>query len=155
MPSLRLRSETEDLVQKLEQNYTAYTFFAQPEGKDVRGIQEAFTHIFATDPQAHIVLIGTDIMELDTTIVQNCFTALREYDACIVPVEDNGYGLIGVCKNIDIISGIKNFESRSEGYNLVQETKELCEKNNYSLFVHPHSCFDIDTKEDAVRAGLL
>lgn len=146
--------ETRCIV-SLQEKYSAYTFFPQPQEKDVRGIQEAFSHIFSIDPSAHVVLMGTDIMGLDTNIVQNCFTALREYDACIVPVEDKGYGLVGVSKNIDIISDIKNFESRSEGYDLVQETKDICDKNRYSLFVHPETCFDIDTKDDALRAGLL
>lgn len=141
--------------EEIKNQFFQYHFFSQSKGKDVRGIQEAFEYIFEKDKNAHILLVGTDIIGLDTDIIQTCFSALQEYDACIVPVEDNGYGLVGVSKNIDIISEIKNFQSRSEGYHLVQETKNLCFKKNISLYIHSNICFDIDTYSDALRAGLL
>lgn len=146
----------------LQNKYTNYQFFSQnnSEKSDVMGIQDAFNTILRNNNVANntpnkIIIIGTDIIGLDHTVIEECFYALETYDACIVPVEDKGYGLIGISKNIDIVSEIKNFNSRTKGYNLVQETKELCRAKNISLFVNPKTCFDIDTQYDAKRANLL
>lgn len=173
VPQLRSGTTNEDSVEaithrQLQEEFSDYIFFPQPDSdkKDVRGIHEAFQKIILEENSVprlrsgssepfKIILVGTDIMGLTPEIIADCFDALSHFDACIVPVEDLGYGLVGISKNIDIISEITNFDSRTDGYNLVQETKELCTKKNISLFVHPQTCYDIDTEEDAKRAGLL
>ena len=151
-------SEGNANLSSLQEKFPEYTFFPQENSaqKDVRGIQEAFEKIISENSEPFkIILVGTDIIGLNSEIVEDCFDSLSYFDACIVPVEDLGYGLVGISKNIDIISDIKNFDSRTEGYNLVQETEDLCTRKNISLFVHPTTCFDIDTKADAERTGLL
>ena len=162
-PRLRSGTAEEDSVgnanlRSLREKFSEYIFFPQEnsETKDVRGIHEAFQEIISGETEKFkIILVGTDIIGLTPEIIEDCFDALSHFDACIVPVEDLGYGLVGISRNIDIISDIKNFDSRTENYNLVQETEDLCTRKDISLFVHPTTCFDIDTKEDAERAGLL
>ena len=56
------------------------------------------------------------------------FETLQYFDISIQPMEDNGYGAIGMSKMADVFSDIKNFSSHSSGYNLAQETEELCTK---------------------------
>ena len=155
------------IIEKFKKQFPTYIFFPQHNSaiKDVSGMQDAFEYVHNKQNNNHdknisdethkIILIGTDIIGLNTEIVLDCFEALYHFDSCIVPVEDLGYGAIGISKNIDIISEIKNFNSRTHGYNLIQETQELCTKKNISLFIHPQTCFDIDVKEDVMRAKFL
>lgn len=55
----------------------------------------AFDHAFAQGYTA-CVLIGTDIPQIDTEILQNAFARLEESDVVLGPTEDGGYYLIGM-----------------------------------------------------------
>ena len=79
------------------------------------------------------------------------FNTLDRVDVCIQPLEDKGYGAIGMRKSVDLFSEIKNFRSHSDQYNLIQETKQLCQNKNISLHIAPEELFDIDNEKDLRR----
>lgn len=135
--------EREDIISE----FSEWNFFPQEQGKDVRGMKDAFEHVFS---QGHdrVVLIGTDIVGLDGERLLSLLESLRHFDVCLQPLEDDGYGAIGMRRCVDLFSTIENFTSHSEGYHLIRETEQLCTRQQCSLFVHPDVLFDIDHRAD-------
>jgi uncharacterized protein len=61
-------------------------------------MDEAFTRVFSTAVE-EALLIGSDIPELTTGIIEEAFAALERNDAVIGPADDGGYYLVGFRKN--------------------------------------------------------
>lgn len=140
-------AQTEEEFLACTKKFSEYTFIAQEKNKDVRGLKEAFER----SPGKRKICIGTDIIGITTEDIEDGFEILHHADIMIVPLEDKGYGLVGMSGNFDIFTDIKNFNSHTDGYDLIRETEVLCEKKNISLFISPKICFDIDTLEDYER----
>lgn len=134
-------------LQNFQEKFSSYQCIRQAKNKDVRAMKEAFEN---TSGERKI-LIGTDIIGITPEDIKDCFEILHHYDVVIIPLEDKGYGLVGMSGNFDIFTEIQNFESRTQGYNLIQETQILCEQKNFSLFIFPKIYFDIDTLEEYER----
>ena len=69
-------------------------------------MQSAFLNAFQRGAK-RVVLLGTDIPQLNTDHLKQGFNALAETDVVIGPSTDGGYGLIGVNHPADLFKGIR------------------------------------------------
>ena len=94
-----------------------------------------------------VVLIGSDLSDLETTHVENGFEILNTKEAVFGPAKDGGYYLVGMQKLITEIFIDKPWSQRE----LLEETlKELSKLSvTFGLLEELN---DIDTYEDLVRS---
>lgn len=70
-------------------------------------MENAFNYGFAEDFE-QIIIIGSDLLELTATDLQQAFSDLEKHDAVIGPAKDGGYYLLGMKKlNPDVFSNKK------------------------------------------------
>jgi len=62
-------------------------------------IHKAFTFAFL-EGNTQVAIIGTDCLELTSTIIINAFTQLKNHDVVIGPAKDGGYYLLAIKKYI-------------------------------------------------------
>lgn len=107
-------------------------------------MKNAFIHIFS-DGIEKAVLVGGDIPDLTTSLINEAFKTLDTSDAVIGPALDGGYYLIGFSRNTflpDIFGGI----AWSTG-SVFDRTMSIFEKSGRSVHVLP-GLSDIDTFDD-------
>ena len=75
---------------------TPDTFVQSGDGLGER-MQNAFRHAFDNDNQK-IILIGSDIADIETKDIDEAFQALEEHEVVLGPAKDGGYYLIGMTK---------------------------------------------------------
>ena len=61
----------------------------------VNRIQNAFEKIFGKDCE-HVVIIGSDCLELDERIIRLAFRQLEHFDTVLGPTKDGGFYLLGM-----------------------------------------------------------
>jgi len=89
-----------------------------------------------------VVLLGTDIPQLRTDILEEAFNALMENDLVIGPSSDGGYWLMGLNRPVNLFQGL-NWGSRA----VLEKTISLAKRHD--LKVHRlETLTDIDTVED-------
>ncbi len=94
-----------------------------------------------------VILIGSDIPQIQPNHTKNAFLALDRSDIAIGPTVDGGYYLIGMKK---IHEGIFNSNFKWGNKSVFEETIDLC--NKLSLKVELCEKYvDIDTKEDLIE----
>lgn len=93
-----------------------------------------------------VLLFGSDLVGIDSDVLNETYAALDENDIVIVPTYDGGYGLIGMRKPCDVFTGITY--STPE---VLKDTIALAEKQKYSVKVLDE-ILDIDEFDDLVRA---
>ena len=94
-----------------------------------------------------VILLGSDIFNLQENMIYTAFEKLDEYDVVINPSVDGGYFLIGMKKAIKEV-----FDLPSYGDNTVLENLlTVCNKQNLSYYLGKVG-LDIDTKEDLLLA---
>ena len=94
-----------------------------------------------------VILLGSDIYNLQENMIHAAFEKLDEYDVIINPSVDGGYFLIGMKKAIKEV-----FDLPSYGDNTVLENLlTVCNKQNLSYYLGEVG-LDIDTKEDLLLA---
>ncbi|MGE5812571.1 MAG: TIGR04282 family arsenosugar biosynthesis glycosyltransferase [Ignavibacteria bacterium] len=104
----------------------------------------AFSNFFK-DKEEKIILIGTDIPDLSSSLIEKAFKYLENHDTVIGQSSDGGYYLIGLSRlNKDIFTGIPWSTDKV----LVITLKKL-EKRNSSYKLLPE-LIDIDTEADIV-----
>lgn len=97
----------------------------------------------------HVVLIGTDCLELTAATLEEAFAALEEYDAVLGPAVDGGFYLIGL--NRPIAELFLNREwSRPD---VLQKTTDILQKLAIPCRLLSELP-DIDTFEDLKKSGL-
>lgn len=93
------------------------------------------------DGYTGIVLIGSDLWELDKEILEKAFLELERYDFTLGPAQDGGYYLIGMSRLKESLFNNKNWGTDTVLQHTLQDLKEesliLLEERN-----------DIDTVED-------
>jgi rSAM/selenodomain-associated transferase 1 len=114
----------DDLIAKnKDRNYDLYLSFIGPEYKDKyhamfpsailyvqRGtnlsenMKYAFTDLL--DNYSKVVIIGCDVPNLDSEIVEKAYNALSSYDVVLGPAEDGGYYLIGMKAQNDVFEDL-------------------------------------------------
>ena len=94
-----------------------------------------------------VILLGSDIYNLQENMIYTVFEKLDKYDVVINPSVDGGYFLIGMKKAIKEV-----FDLPSYGDNTVLENLlTVCNKQNLSYYLGEVG-LDIDTKEDLLLA---
>ena len=94
-----------------------------------------------------VILLGSDIYNLQENIIHAAFEKLDEYDVIINPSVDGGYFLIGMKKAIKEV-----FDLPSYGDNTVLENLlTVCNEQKLSYYLG-EAGLDIDTKEDLLLA---
>ncbi|MFL7893714.1 MAG: TIGR04282 family arsenosugar biosynthesis glycosyltransferase [Anaerolineales bacterium] len=93
-----------------------------------------------------VVVIGTDIPDLNRTILQSAFDALSENEVVIGPDLDGGYYLIGT--RLRDATLFKNIDWSSE--RVFQQTERLILAQGLTMFYLP-TLSDVDTDEDFRR----
>ncbi|MFD1062198.1 TIGR04282 family arsenosugar biosynthesis glycosyltransferase [Winogradskyella litorisediminis] len=103
-------------------------------------MEHAFETLFLKDFKK-IIIVGSDLLDLNKNIIENAFEKLNENDAVIGPAEDGGYYLLGM-KSLN-----KNaFRNKNWGNDTVleQTKKDFFNKSLYVL----ETLNDIDFVED-------
>ena len=94
-----------------------------------------------------VILLGSDIYNLQENMIHAAFENLDEYDVIINPSVDGGYFLIGMKKAIKEV-----FDLPSYGDNTVLENLlTVCNEQKLSYYLG-EAGLDIDTKEDHLLA---
>ncbi len=100
----------------------------------LKGFQDGFERI---------VLIGSDLPDINETHIKNGLEALKETDTVFGPAEDGGYYLIGLSKMNELVFNNKPWSQS----NLLDETLHELKENNIT-FSTLETLNDIDTFED-------
>lgn len=119
------------------------TYKAVQEGNDLgKRMKNAFTKGFK-DGYERIVLIGSDLPDINSLHIENGLEALNKTEVVFGPAEDGGYYLIGLSKMHNFIFENKPWSQS----NLLEKT--LTELNEKSVeFTTLVTLNDIDTFED-------
>ena len=146
---------TEEVTEKLDSDKRIYFsdaviddrwqhhYKAVQEGANLgERMQNAFLKGFE-DGYERIVLIGSDLPDLNTTHIQDGLAALKTSDVVFGPAEDGGYYLIGLSKMNTMVFQNKPW---SESHLLSETLTEL--KVNHISFSTLVTLNDIDTFED-------
>ena len=88
-----------------------------------------------------IVLIGTDLYDLDIALLENAFEALKQKEVVIGPSEDGGYYLIGLSRLNSELFNNKNWSTSS----VLSDTLSNLPPESYHLLPKRN---DIDTEAD-------
>lgn len=91
-----------------------------------------------------VVIIGSDLLDIDSETVEKAFTNLEENDVVIGPAEDGGYYLLGT--NHFIPELFQNINWSTE--QVFQQTLQRIPDKSVALLDKKN---DIDYKEDALR----
>ena len=126
-------------------NDAIYQKFVQ-KGTDLGArMQNAFEHGFDLG-YSKIAIIGTDNLELTSTIIEESFKLLDQNDCVIGPANDGGYYLIGLKKLWPELFINKTWSTPSVLPDTLNDLKSLC--LNYELLAELN---DIDTEEDWIK----
>lgn len=97
-----------------------------------------------------VVLVGTDIPDLSSAIIQEAFQVLKEKDIVVGPSEDGGYYLIGMNTHHPELFELQEWSTSD----VLQATINVCMSCGLSYgFVETLN--DIDTVEDLKRSSLF
>lgn len=103
-------------------------------------MENAFKHLFL-DGFKKVLIVGSDLLDLSETIIENAYKKLDDNDAVIGPAQDGGYYLLGM-KNLN-----ENvFKNKSWGNNTVFKKTEQ-DFSNENLYIL-ETLNDIDYLED-------
>ncbi len=92
------------------------------------------------------LVVGSDVLGLDAAQIRKAFNALREADLVLAPVDDGGYGLIGMSRLHAAV-----FDAIPWGSDQVMaETRRRARRLGLRCF-ELEGCWDLDTIEDYLR----
>ena len=94
-----------------------------------------------------VILLGSDIYNLQENMIHAAFEKLDEYDVVINPSVDGGYFLIGMKKAIKEVFDLPSYGDNSVLENLLT----VCNEQKLSYYLG-EAGLDIDTKEDLLLA---
>ncbi len=90
-----------------------------------------------------VLAIGTDCLEVDSSVIWQALTALQDHHAVFGPAQDGGYYLVGTaCHLPGFFSGI-----RWSSAHTLQDHLGRCHMNGWSVALLP-TLRDLDTWED-------
>jgi uncharacterized protein len=121
----------------------------QVEG-DVGNRMSAAIEISSSQNKNSVVLVGTDIPDLSSAIIQEAFQVLKEKDVVLGPSEDGGYYLIGMNTHHPELFQLQEW-STSE---VLNRTTDICESHGLSYGL-VETLNDIDRVEDLKLSGLF
>ena len=94
-----------------------------------------------------VILLGSDIYNLQENMIHAAFEKLDEYDVVINPSVDGGYFLVGMKKAIKEVFDLPSYGDNSVLENLLT----VCNEQKLSYYLG-EAGLDIDTKEDLLLA---
>lgn len=94
-----------------------------------------------------VILLGSDIHNLQKNIITTAFEKLDKYDVVINPSVDGGYFLIGMKKAIKEVFNLPSYGDNTVLENLLT----VCNEQKISYYLG-EAGLDIDTKEDLLLA---
>lgn len=105
-------------------------------------MQSAF-ELVLSEANDRVIIVGTDIPDLNSNVIVNAFSKLELHDVVIGPSADGGYYLLGMKKGIPEI--FENIDWSTE--KVFKSTIEKLDKLNHSYFILDE-LNDIDTEDD-------
>ena len=103
-------------------------------------MENAFQELFQIGYK-NIIIIGSDLFDLNTNHIENAFLKMENHEVVIGPAEDGGYYLLGLKKIIPLIFKNKNWGTET----VLKQTLENLTTFNVSFL---ETLNDIDTFED-------
>jgi len=103
-------------------------------------MQNAFQQLFDSNYK-NVIIIGSDLLDLNSAIINKAFSLINEYDAVIGPAKDGGYYLLGLKA-----ANPKLFKNKVWGTETVRRDT-LNDLKNSTVFTLDE-LNDIDTFED-------
>lgn len=116
----------------------------QAKGHLGKKMKKAFEWAFEQDYKK-VVLIGTDLLDLETTDLKKGFELLTTNELVIGPADDGGYYLIGMKRLINEAFTLKKWSTDS----VLTNTLEDCEAYQVKLLDYKN---DIDNLEDLEKS---
>src|SRR4030066_279542 len=114
-------------------------------GRDLgERMENAFKEVFLQGFN-EVLVIGTDIPDLTSSLIDIAIKALKRSDAVIGPCYDGGYYLIGFKKKTFLSDTFKGIQWSTE--RVFKDTMEVFSKKVYKVYVLP-KLRDIDRLED-------
>ncbi|MCW8849177.1 MAG: TIGR04282 family arsenosugar biosynthesis glycosyltransferase [Melioribacteraceae bacterium] len=107
-------------------------------------IANAFEYVFQKNYKS-VIIIGSDVPEIDNLTLCKSFNLLENYDIVIAPADDGGYSLLGMNKQHRFL--FENIEWSTDS--VFTSTKNKALKNNLNLKVMS-PLNDIDTLDELV-----
>ncbi len=93
-----------------------------------------------------VILIGSDLVGMNSNIIENAYQSLDEVDLVVAKSYDGGYGLIGMKKHLDVFTDI-TYQTDHVLDDLIALAKNM--GISYKIV---GQILDIDTFDDLVRA---
>lgn len=123
------------------------------QGKD---LGEKMLHAFKegfTSGYENIIIIGSDIYDLQEAHIKQAFKELKQYDSVVGPAEDGGYYLLGMKTLISSVFENKNWGTES----VLKDTLVDLDKNHTISFLDMLNDIDLvsDIKADSYLATFL
>ncbi|MEK6782005.1 MAG: TIGR04282 family arsenosugar biosynthesis glycosyltransferase [Bacteroidota bacterium] len=162
---LKLSSYTHHITEDLSVNkVVCYSQFADTEdhwpnrsyqkkvqqGNDLgERMHNAFAQAFAEGYRS-VCIIGTDCLELTSSIIKDAFKKLITYDVVIGPAADGGYYLLGMNKHYPEV-----FKNKSWSTATVSRDTILDFINLKLRFSELQTLSDIDDEKDLLQSGKL
>jgi uncharacterized protein len=115
----------------------------------------AFADAFASEPSAHVVLIGSDAPLLDAPALDSAYELLEQRDIVLAPSCDGGYCLVGARAGVGSDVAALFDGMRWSAPDVFAETIERVERlaarrPGVTCGILP-MCHDIDTPDDVLR----
>lgn len=119
-----------------------FSKFKQSRGDLGQRMLQAFQDGFAAGYQ-QVILIGSDIYELQTAVIERAFGVLNEHDVVFGPARDGGYYLVGMHQPIPAIFLNKTWSHAQ----VLEEALSTLKQLNYS-YALVDELNDIDEEKD-------
>ena len=112
-------------------------------------MKAAFDEIFKLGYK-NIMVIGSDCLQLNSTIINAGFSLLDEHDTVIGPAKDGGYYLLGMKKNYGFLFDNKTWSTES----VFDESMKDMQQHHLSTGLLP-VLTDVDTEADWIESKKL
>ena len=112
-------------------------------------MKAAFDEIFKAS-YTKIMIIGSDCLQLNSTIINAGFGLLDEHDTVIGPATDGGYYLLGMKKNYGFLFDNKTWSTES----VLDESMKDMQQHHLSTGLLP-LLTDVDTEADWIESKKL
>ena len=106
-------------------------------------MKNAFKDAFLVGDYQKVILIGTDCLEVTTSIIEEAYIQLSSHDVVIGPTKDGGYYLLGMKRPLSYLFENKEWSTDSVFLDTVSDLKK--NKVSYSLL---ETLSDVDEEKD-------
>ena len=122
-----------------------FYFCSQISGNLGKKMQHAFRYVFDKD-YSKVIIVGTDIPDINSGLLINAFNNLDKYDFVIGPSDDGGFYLLGMKS----LQGDLFIETEWGSETVFSDTLKSLKSKNASIKTL-RKMIDVDTKKDLMR----